>query len=506
MLDYLMQTLLTEIENFKTWANSKKIRKDRSYGWECCYLEWDAIYGAFKNMLNQPLAHEQVPELLYIIARDEESEYIMEELAHHKEWFELLCSYAINSCETNARWLFAKHLAEFSDEEFAKDLIISFLNDDDEYTTRMAIVSLAKISPELVEEYAEKAWCTNHEYQRIAAIHALDAVNSPLLQSYIEKAKTDGRKYVVENANRATDLYKSLFEACEKAFLDLFENDETYYYCSIVVFNEPLSPVISAWSYEALERADDSDMKWSLADSPYYAHGYDDYFSKVTDIVQEYEVDDIKEIADLVLQELYSSMIFHKNQSRSSVAVTIETLPPHYDDTIRSIKINVPDNKTFNEWLDNAEMEIVANSLQSILARYERQDISYDLPNDIMEILQYLQNVMLSDDIVFGYGAESSISEHNECDNYILIATSGTGDEWIYRKSDGVVCFLDHDKLEEDDAITPLNLTLEQFVVLADLMYQFDVLYDAHESVIESLKGEMSKLSCDLPDIYPYDL
>ena len=40
------------------------------------------------------------------------------------------------------------------------------------------------------------------EYQRIAVLVSLDAIHSDLLPQYLEQAKQDGRRYLLEHAER----------------------------------------------------------------------------------------------------------------------------------------------------------------------------------------------------------------------------------------------------------------------------------------------------------------
>ena len=58
------------------------------------------------------------------------------------------------------------------------------------------------------EQFAPLFWernCYSHElqeYQRIAVLVSLNAIHSGLLPQYLERAKQDGRKYLLEHAER----------------------------------------------------------------------------------------------------------------------------------------------------------------------------------------------------------------------------------------------------------------------------------------------------------------
>lgn len=56
--------------------------------------------------------------------------------------------------------------------------------------------------------------------------------------------------------------------------MDLYDNNEHYYYITLVSDGGAHTPCISAWSYEALNRSSSDEeekemLKWSYADSPY---------------------------------------------------------------------------------------------------------------------------------------------------------------------------------------------------------------------------------------------
>jgi len=72
------------------------------------------------------------------------------------------------------------------------------------------------------------------------------------------------------------NLVKVIANATKNAFIDLFRNNEKFYYCALVTTEEALPPFISAWSREALKRTAKNkslefadDVKWSYADSPF---------------------------------------------------------------------------------------------------------------------------------------------------------------------------------------------------------------------------------------------
>ena len=191
-----MENLIKEINKFRNYANKNK----SNYGeWEMYYNNWDNIYTSFINVLkNEEPTKKYVYDMIYIIARDNECEYIIEELTEYKYWFELLCKYSLKTNEYNAKWQFAHYLSEYVEKyncnEFAKESIIKFLEDKNEYVSRRALLVLHKILPEKIENYANIFWYSNinnelKQYQIMAILEALYNIKSPIIFEYIEKAK-----------------------------------------------------------------------------------------------------------------------------------------------------------------------------------------------------------------------------------------------------------------------------------------------------------------------------
>jgi hypothetical protein len=189
--------LTKEIAKFKKWA--AKIEEKERYGeWECDYQNWFEIYDGIEQLMHtkpaEQLSNEAINEIIYILARGNETEAVAYKLFKNNSFLLELKPYIISSEEVDAKWQLAAFLGmEYTNaSEIEEDLII-LVNDNDEYVSRMALQSLAKRKSIQTEYYAEKAWSTNHEYQRMMALYALKEVNSLYLKEYIEKAKEDGR-------------------------------------------------------------------------------------------------------------------------------------------------------------------------------------------------------------------------------------------------------------------------------------------------------------------------
>lgn len=168
-------------------------------------------------------------------------------------------------------------------------------------------------------------------------------------------------------------LVDEIARATEKSFLNLFQNKEIYYYCALVTTGEAVAPVISAWSWEALENVakkyskEDADLiKWSYADSPYWNFGCENFETvrklfneRLLDYTDEIkwfkEIDFRIEAMVLALEKLDKKEIFSLNQPRSKVYVNVEVMPPDETNTIRALRLNKREN--ILDWLNEAAEE-----------------------------------------------------------------------------------------------------------------------------------------------------
>ncbi|MGA3674601.1 DUF4303 domain-containing protein [Lysinibacillus agricola] len=168
-------------------------------------------------------------------------------------------------------------------------------------------------------------------------------------------------------------LVDEIARATEKSFLNLFQNKEIYYYCALVTTGEAVAPVISAWSWEALENVakkyskEDADLiKWSYADSPYWNFGCENFETvrklfneRLLDYTDEIkwfkEIDFRLEAMVLAMEKLDKKEIFSLNQPRSKVYVNVEVMPPDETNTIRALRLNKRGN--ILDWLNEAAEE-----------------------------------------------------------------------------------------------------------------------------------------------------
>ncbi|WP_186755665.1 hypothetical protein [Echinicola salinicaeni] len=206
-----MNKLFDEIEKFKKWAEDySDISQDERGGeWECDYSDWPIIWTEFEAFLNDShysnWADEEINHILYIIARDNECNSIIEIITEKPETFEFIAEKGLFFNSPNTKWQIAEVLYKLDNKSKAEQLLELYLQQNIEYVSRMAIKSLGLLNSSLTEKYCEQAWNWNQddpksEYQRMMALTVLYEFGSPLISQYIKLAKEDGREYLVRQA------------------------------------------------------------------------------------------------------------------------------------------------------------------------------------------------------------------------------------------------------------------------------------------------------------------
>ena len=176
--------------------------------WECNYEEWGAIYEAcdhfFRHHSIQEWNQEAIDTIFYIIARDNESQFLSSKLAEQPNRLLYLAENCLLATEADARWQIAVELGNLSERlSEAEPILLRLTNDVDEYVRRQALMALGRLQSPQVENLAAIAWNREEqwqEYQRMAVLSALRDTHSPLLSHYLEKAEADGRQYLTAYA------------------------------------------------------------------------------------------------------------------------------------------------------------------------------------------------------------------------------------------------------------------------------------------------------------------
>jgi hypothetical protein len=199
-------SLKNEISNFKKWALAY-LPETRSGEWECDYEHWNELYTAFNNFIesNSPenATKQDIANIIYAIARDNEQENFVFVLSKKTNWFKAVLSSVLECNEPDAKWQFAATLGDqiipFKEAEAA---LLRLVSDENEYVSRRALQSLGRIGSNKAESLCERAWDTNHVYQRIMSLWVLKEIQSAKLTKYLSLAKEDGRESLVINANK----------------------------------------------------------------------------------------------------------------------------------------------------------------------------------------------------------------------------------------------------------------------------------------------------------------
>lgn len=140
--------LFSEIKKFQNWAlsYSNVPQNERLGEWECDYPDWDKIYLAFNQFINNTDCNDWEEnikdQLLYIIARDNEAELLAETLSKYEEALITLAQQALIKAPTNAKWQLAVQLKNLVNKTLAIQLLETFSKDDNEYVSKRAFAEL----------------------------------------------------------------------------------------------------------------------------------------------------------------------------------------------------------------------------------------------------------------------------------------------------------------------------------------------------------------------------
>jgi hypothetical protein len=201
--------IFNEIEKFKKWAEAySDIPQDERGGeWEIDYPNWSIIWTEFECFLNEnhysKWTDEQLGSILYIIARDNECNSVIELISENSETLEFIAEKGLDSDNNDTKWQIVEIMYKLDNKSKAEQLLELYLKQNIEYVSRMAIKTLGRLKSPLTEKYCEQAWKWNQndpisEYQRMMALTVLFEFGSRLTPKYIDLAKEDGREYLVK--------------------------------------------------------------------------------------------------------------------------------------------------------------------------------------------------------------------------------------------------------------------------------------------------------------------
>ena len=151
----IRECLLEQARKFHQWQEITyrgKNTEEIGGEWEVDYPAWNDIFDAFCHVLTQMDAETAdsvlLDEMVYLIARDNEAEGVIQETTSHPQWFECLCRRAVASNENEAKWQFAAYLPECSCSQEVRDIILNFAKDPNEYVSRRALLAMPALRPD----------------------------------------------------------------------------------------------------------------------------------------------------------------------------------------------------------------------------------------------------------------------------------------------------------------------------------------------------------------------
>jgi hypothetical protein len=204
-----MQDLHTEVNRFKQWASTHNQRHGE---WECDYEHWGDLWSSAESAINRfrdgNAPDEIIDDLIYAIARDNEDEIIAEHLLHTPPLLTQLAKSAMSCSESDAKWQIAQTVAEAKLDN-AAELIRPFLQDENEYVRRRALLAFGTFSPQEAEQIALTNLNDEFEYSRIAALHVLHDIGSERLLECLDRHETDPSEYVRWNVREIRSEIRS---------------------------------------------------------------------------------------------------------------------------------------------------------------------------------------------------------------------------------------------------------------------------------------------------------
>jgi hypothetical protein len=140
----------TEVAKFKTWIESYPVEKQTAE-WECEYPGWVEFEKAFAlvNCLQtfENLTECQINNLIFAIARDNESESFIDLISEDSQKLIFLSNKALGSHENDAKWQFASHLGSITDyADEAKLLLCKYAMDENSYVAKRAKAAIGQKS------------------------------------------------------------------------------------------------------------------------------------------------------------------------------------------------------------------------------------------------------------------------------------------------------------------------------------------------------------------------
>ena len=192
-------TIKTSSNNLYLELEYKKFLEWEEYNW----MQIENSIKMIPNDSNISLVFIDI--ILYFLAKDHESERIMEILEEKPTLGYVIARKGVNYQDWNARWQVAVLLAHFKD---TKLLIKMVEKDEEEYVRRRALLGLRDIDNMSAEKLAIKHLKSIYEYERMVAIDTLDFLSSSYLTQALNMLKDDPST-LIQNKIKGITLYEA---------------------------------------------------------------------------------------------------------------------------------------------------------------------------------------------------------------------------------------------------------------------------------------------------------
>lgn len=200
--------LSEQAARFRDWAAAGPPRPGGE--WECDYEHWPSFYDSVLKFVDQhpfsSWSEDDVRDVLYAIARDNEFQYIASEIRRRTPELVLnLARASLRVGEKEDRWQLAVEAGALGPRLDVEQTLLLFAHDEHEYVRRRALKALLHIGSSAVEELSLAAWHCMDEHQqwaRMMALYCLLKINSPHLEELLKDAEQDEGTYLREYAQR----------------------------------------------------------------------------------------------------------------------------------------------------------------------------------------------------------------------------------------------------------------------------------------------------------------
>jgi hypothetical protein len=203
--------LREEVMKFRAWAEARTA--ERHLWWETDYPGWGEAWDVVEDFLRTTsivgARPEAIADLLYLLARDHECQFIAQNIAalRPREELFVLAEHARVAGESDARWQLAVQLdAVFPAYDVRVErVLLDFVRDDEEYVRRRCLMELGRRRSPEAERLALAAWDEVHDdlpSARMTALEVLAQVGSTHLPARLAEAAADPNQHLAELARR----------------------------------------------------------------------------------------------------------------------------------------------------------------------------------------------------------------------------------------------------------------------------------------------------------------